>query len=280
MENIVTYEIGYARLHVLNMGTLQFKLNELIAVPEGEEPGEDAASLDQTVQLPVYTVVIKCDGTCIVVDPFRGDSVVGTPYAHPGYAPPPPLTACLADAGTQLHAVEHVVITHWHWDHCTGVMCSDEEDALPLFPKARHYLGRADWADARQSYARGASKEYVWLGKLRQAGLLELVSGALDLSPSVSLLPAPGESPGHQIVRVRSGGACAYIIGDLFHHEIEVAHPSWMSTWNWPERNIASRASIVKAAMDDDALIIPGHFAPGRLVKAASGVAWRSADAD
>jgi glyoxylase-like metal-dependent hydrolase (beta-lactamase superfamily II) len=275
VSQITTYEVGRRQVHVLNMGTLQFRLGDLVEVPKDETPGADAALLTDTVLIPCNTIIVECDGAHVVVDPFRPESVCGTPYEHPGYTPPAPLAECLDALGVCPDAVAHVALTHWHWDHLSGLVCSDESDAPFLFPQARHYLGRADWAEARQAFTRGGAQEYGWLTRLRQAGLLELVSGARDIVPGVRFLPAPGESPGHHIISVRSDGASALIIGDLFHHEIEVTHPTWMSAWNYPSENIASRRSVVEDALASDALIIPGHFGAGKFARSGNQVEWR-----
>ena len=62
------------------------------------------------------------------------------------------------------------------------------------------------------------------LGVVARAGLLDVVDGPFDCGCGVSLVPAPGETPGHQIVRVASEGQVCYALGDLFHHAVEVAH--------------------------------------------------------
>ena len=45
------------------------------------------------------------------------------------------------------------------------------------------------------------SLESHTFGVLKRRDLFELVDGNLDLTPEVRILAAPGESPGHQIVR-------------------------------------------------------------------------------
>jgi glyoxylase-like metal-dependent hydrolase (beta-lactamase superfamily II) len=45
----------------------------------------------------------------------------------------------------------------------------------------------------------------------------------------VTLLAAPGESPGHLVVRVSSGGEHFYYLGDLVHHACEAQHLGWVS---------------------------------------------------
>ena len=41
------------------------------------------------------------------------------------------------------------------------------------------------------------------------------------------MLAMPGETAGHQGLRVESLGSRFYWIGDLMHHQIEAAHLDW-----------------------------------------------------
>lgn len=63
------------------------------------------------------------------------------------------------------------------------------------------------------------------LGAVERAGLLQLVDGEMEILPGIRILPAPGESPGHQIVRIEDADGVLYHVGDLYHHRLEVARP-------------------------------------------------------
>ena len=106
-------------------------------------------------------------------------------------------------------------------------------------------------------------------------GKLVLVDGDRALSASVGIVRAPGESPGHQVVRVASGDGVLYCVGDLFHAPVEVEHPEWMATWAEPATMLASRQKLIAAAMGEQALIIAAHIAGvGRMEATANGACW------
>ena len=95
--------------------------------------------------------------------------------------------------------------------------------------------------------------------------------------PGVTMIAAPGESPGHAIVRVRSGGERFYFLGDLFHHACEVVSTDWVS----PGRNQhvlrASRERLIADAVATRATLAFTHglFPPwGRIVPADGGYRW------
>jgi glyoxylase-like metal-dependent hydrolase (beta-lactamase superfamily II) len=116
------------------------------------------------------------------------------------------------------------------------------------------------------------------MGALEKQGVLEFVETATELGPGVTIIPAPGESKGHQIVRIHSGGQTLYCIGDLYHHPVEAEHPDWMQAGIDVEANLQSRAAFVPRALDEDALLIATHIPGiGRLRRTASGGVWEAA---
>lgn len=133
----------------------------------------------------------------------------------------------------------------------------------------------------RSALADAESLEARTLGVLHAAGLLELAPGAheREIVPGVRIVPAPGETPGHQVVRVESEGQVAYCLGDLFHSVEEVARPEWMAVWADRAAMAASRRALVDAALAEDALLIAAHIpGAGRLVAeggAGAGVSWQ-----
>ena len=103
----------------------------------------------------------------------------------------------------------------------------------------------------------------------------ELVDGARDLGGGVSVLPAPGETPGHQIVRLRAGGQSLFCLGDLYHHPLEVERPEWLVNWADPAATRASRAALLPEILAGDALVLATHIAGfGRLRQAGARLRW------
>src|SRR5262249_43968367 len=152
-------------------------------------------------------------------------------FAPPDYQPPPDLGAQLARIGARPEAIDHVVITHSHFDHYSGIIQVSGGQDMPHFPRACHYLGRADWDRAQAALQDPASLEGRTLALVQQHGLIALVEQRHDLGDGVEIIAAPGETPGHQIVRIHSEGQTLYCLGDLYHHPVEVDHPDWMVHW-------------------------------------------------
>jgi len=94
----------------------------------------------------------------------------------------------------------------------------------------------------------------------------------VQIAEGIDILPAPGETPGHQVVRVQSAGETLYILGDAIHHAIEVEHPDWMVGWADADVMLATRRWLLQDALDQHALLTAAHIATlGRITRANDG---------
>lgn len=265
---MITTRVGDARVTVFNAGDLRADLSEWLCVPADQAPPEHATLFAQPLALPMQNVHIQLGAASVLVDASRwgcGDESV---YQLPGYAPPPPLPAQLVTAGIEPESITHVVITHAHFDHFSGLCAWPDARAL-TYPNALHYLGSADWAsdDVQRNLNRADTLISASFGTLMNAGRLVRPARDLQIAPGISIQPAPGETPGHQVVRVHSRGATLYCIGDLIHHPVEFERPDWQVFWCDAEANMRSRERVLRAAMRESALLVATHISgAGRVV--------------
>jgi len=273
-----TIQLGTATITIINVGDLMFRLSEVMNVPESEWRPRYAAEFEKPLSFPSQCMHIALPGASILVD--AGDYAVAvslnTPYVPPNYSPPPGLTDQLLERGISPEDITHVVITHLHFDHYSGVTTERNGQYVPAFPNARCFVGRADWEypETQEALRDPTSLESRTIGVLHSAGLLQLIEGDFDLLPAVRVLAAPGESPGHQIVRVHSEGQTLYCLGDLYHDPLEVEHPMWMAQWADMDATLGSRHRLVESALSEDAVLVPAHMPPGRLEQTAEGARW------
>lgn len=239
-------------------------------------PGEYDGLLRRAVAVPVQCVLVQKPGMTLLVDAYEYDLPPNSAFALPDYEPPPGLVAQLAAVGVLPEEVTQVVITHLHFDHYTGVTREEGGVYVPMFPRARVFIGRSDWQLAETQFARSDAPESRTLAVLQAHGLVELVTGEVDMGNGVTILPAPGESPGHQVVQVQLPDRTLYVLGDLYHHEVEVEQPEWIVTWADAAGMKASRRALLPALLRDDSLLIAAHIAGvGRIEQMDGGFVWR-----
>jgi glyoxylase-like metal-dependent hydrolase (beta-lactamase superfamily II) len=225
-------------------------------------------------RLPVRCTVLRSRGRTILVDTGLGpESAPAFPWSAVGGE----LPAGLAGAGIDPADVELVVITHVHDDHLGWNVAEGTTD--PLFANATYLVHRADW----ELMASGEDEEDraifdAVLSPLERAEVLRLTGDAEALTSELTLVHAPGHTPGHQVVLIDSGRARAIVTGDLVNHPVQLLQPGVSGTSDHdPERAAATRAAFLERIHREARLAIPSHFPEpfGRFEPDGNRWSWR-----
>jgi glyoxylase-like metal-dependent hydrolase (beta-lactamase superfamily II) len=276
-----TRRVGDASVTVISEGGLLWPPRFPVPEPEWRQAMPEA-DVEGRVWLGLNVVIIRLGDALIVVDPGMDDPDSAwqrdRPRVWPNWAVTrtPGLAVAMSELGLAPGDVNHVVITHPHGDHYPGVTVARDGALAPRFPYARHYLGRADWEGNPARGTPGSDLDRLEL--IDRLGLLERVDGEREIVPGVTIVPAPGESPGHQIVRLESAGEVFYVLGDIVHHACEVEHPAWGPPHGDLETLTAERKRLFSTVVREAALLVTAHepFPPwGRIVSADDGYRWR-----
>jgi glyoxylase-like metal-dependent hydrolase (beta-lactamase superfamily II) len=100
-------------------------------------------------------------------------------------------------------------------------------------------------------------------------GALQLIEDRLEVSGELTVVPAPGHTPGHQVVLIESSGQRAIVAGDTANHPVQVPLPGVASgTDTDPELAVRTRTDLLGRAESEDRLFVTGHFPEpfGRIV--------------
>lgn len=275
-----TIALGDATLTIINVGDMMVDMAQEIGVSESEWRPLYGADFAGMRPYPSQCVHIALPGTSILVDAgdYAQAIALEPSYLPPDYTPPPDIVEQLSSRGIRPEDITHLIITHAHFDHYDGTTVKRDGEYVPRFPNARVFLGRADWdnPETQKALQDPASLENRTFGVLHRHGLLQPVDGDLDVTPEVRIISSPGESPGHQLVRVHAQGQTFYCLGDLFHHRAEVEHPAWMVTWANSAANLSSRQMLIKAALQENALLLAAHMPVGRIEGRLEHYRWVS----
>jgi glyoxylase-like metal-dependent hydrolase (beta-lactamase superfamily II) len=171
------------------------------------------------------------------------------------------LVESLGALGVNAAEIDTVIISHPHGDHIGGAATGIGEQAVPTFPRARYWLGQADWdhfSPPEMLASRGLVDK---LPPLARAQCLDLADSGLEIAPGVHLLPLPGHTPGHQGVAFTAGQQTAVYIGDAMHHPLQVEHPDWSPTFDaLPRMSADTRRALVERARRERSLVLSYHF--------------------
>jgi len=280
-SNIDTRRVGDAVVSVVSEGELnwdpRFPASEeeaRQAIPEADDEGR--------IWIGLNDVFIRLGDAVIAIDPGLDDPDSSWQRDRPRVWPHMPVTrtaglaAAMAQLGIAPEEVTHVVITHPHGDHYAGVTCEPDGEMTVRFPRARHVMGRADWEG--NAHRGEPETDLERLELVDRLGLLDLVDDRLEIAPGVTVLAAPGESPGHCIVRLESAGEVCYFLGDVVHHACEIDHPGWAPPHADLATLLPTRRRVFADVARDNALVVTTHerFPPwGRIIAAGDGYRWQ-----
>jgi glyoxylase-like metal-dependent hydrolase (beta-lactamase superfamily II) len=217
---------------------------------------------------PYNPLLVRTDGKLILVDAGLGElaQTVGEPAGR--------LMTSLRSAGVAPPDIEAVVLTHCHPDHIGGLTEIRNGERVPVFANAHHYIWQTEWDfwTSEESLARLpdmlAAPARVQLPPLQAAGLIEPIGSETEVAHGVHLLPAPGHTPGHAVVSIRSGTDSALYAGDVVLDRLNFDHPEWYTLFDaLPEVMIATRMRLLEMASREGTIFVGFHIGPGRVSK-------------
>jgi glyoxylase-like metal-dependent hydrolase (beta-lactamase superfamily II) len=262
--------------------------------PEGLLPGVTAEGLERNLSwlqphfvdddgnflLSIHALCVESQGHKIVID-----TCIGNDRAIPefeGLTLNTPFLDDLAAAGFAREDVDTVVCTHLHFDHVGWNTMLVDGEWVPTFPNARYVICRGEWEHWSTEGGTGyAATLNDAVRPVVDAGLADFVAPDHQVTDAIRLEPTPGHTPGHVAVHIESAGQHAFITGDLAHHPVQWAEPSWAAAPDSdPEQSTATRRRLLAEYADTDVLVIGTHFAPpcsGHLVSDGDGYRFDAA---
>ena len=246
-------------------------------VPLEDWTPHEGALRDDMVQLYYGSFFVRTRGKTVLVDTGQGPG----PHTARGNRTGD-LLHQLRAKGVRADDVDIVVHTHLHQDHVGWNMDLSGEKPVPNFPNARYLAPALDWAHFTHPDVLDSApqvKENVI--PLQEMGLLELIEGEHAVSEEITALPAPGHTPGHQVIAVTSGGETALIVGDLLHVKAQIQEDDWCAGVDVDKADSArSRKSVLARAESEGLVVAAGHFHPnegfGRVVRVEGRRYWQA----
>jgi glyoxylase-like metal-dependent hydrolase (beta-lactamase superfamily II) len=190
-----------------------------------------------------------------------------------------PFLADLANAGVRVEDVDYVMCTHLHWDHVGWNTRLENGRWVPTFPNARYIMARREFEHWQGVQQRGEDTPHRLAFEdsvlpVVRAGLSVLVEDDYAFEDGLWFESAPGHTPGNVVIHARSRDDRAVFLGDILHHQLQLAKPEW-STLACSDRELSrrTRVRLVEEYAERGTRLLPGHFpAPtvGRIVRRGS----------
>lgn len=243
----------------------------------------DAAYLDHAtnaIEARIQSWVIEAEGRTILFDTGCGNH-----KRRPGIPVFDNLNtdflARLGAAGFAPDDIDLVVCSHLHVDHVGWNTILVDDDWQPTFAHARYVFPAPDveyWDTANREHFPGMVGEAVNAGffddsvrPILEAGLADIVAGSIEIADGVRLDPNPGHTPGCQTLTLSDHGERAMFVGDVLHHPLQILNPSWNSIFCEDAGQArAARLHVLSRAVNEDAILVPAHFAGDHAVRIAA----------
>jgi glyoxylase-like metal-dependent hydrolase (beta-lactamase superfamily II) len=179
---------------------------------------------DERVGLDFFFWLLRNDERTVLVDCGYDD--VRT--AARGYLQDHRPVELLSRLGVSSEDVDHVVLSHMHFDHIGNV---------DLFPNATFSVARAElgywtgpFADRRLINESGDPHETALVADLLRAGRVHLVEGEEDVFPGIRVIPTRGHTPGQLVTDVATRSGQVVLASDAVHlyDELDLDRPYWV----------------------------------------------------
>jgi glyoxylase-like metal-dependent hydrolase (beta-lactamase superfamily II) len=255
-------------------------------------PPDDANRVPQELR----SVLIEADGRRILVDCGVGskpNELIATQYDV--RRPHGTLIDDLTRHNLRPEAIDTVILTHLHGDHSGWATTSlpsarlpqgglASEEIVPTFPNARYFVQRQEYSDATHPNERTRNTYFAHnFVPLMECGVLSLLDGEAQITPSVRVVPTPGHTAGHQSVIIQPAGQLAndrpdapiLVLGDLATYMIQFERLPWVTAYDvLPMTTIETKRYWQQWAADRCAILISPHdtlVPAGRLTRTDRG---------
>lgn len=171
-----------------------------------------------------------------------------------------PLERALNSAGSSPAEITDVVITHLHFDHGGGVTrLADDGSVEPAFPRARHWLQRANLDTAREPNPRERAS-YLSENVVPLLDVdLELLDGEEEIFPGIRVEPSDGHTLGMQTLRLEGGGRVLRYLADLAPTSHHLRAAFTMGYDICAMTVLAEKERTLTAAIEEEALLVLEH---------------------
>ncbi len=222
---------------------------------------------DAFLTLPFTVSVISQGDELILCDAGTGGQVVPT-AGH--------FMENFKAAGFDPAKVTKILISHCHPDHIYGLM--EKDTNAPVFPNAEILISDVEYGwwtdpavfsklpDDRKPLAQRIQTVFPTWKNITQ------VSGEKEVAKGLSLVEAPGHTPGHRAFLLASGTAKHMFSNDtMYMPALNIAHPDWLGVFDQDAATaVASRRKMMDRLAADNIGVSGYHFpfpAYGKVMK-------------
>lgn len=215
--------IGEISLHPVSDGTFVVRPEYFgSSIPPRAHP--EFFSRHQAAWLPIGCFLVRAGNRLVLIDAGLGPDMQQLP--HGMHLVGGQLPAGLRALDVSATDITDVICSHFHADHVGWLF---DTSARPTFPRATIWFGSADW----RHFVAGNGDMLTHIREgFRSPALtnrLRPIDQDTAVAPGITVLLAPGHTPGHLCLVISSGQQRALLLGDAITCPLQLDEPAWHS---------------------------------------------------
>ena len=167
----------------------------------------------------------------------------------------------LSEKGVQPQDIDFVVHSHLHFDHVGWNL--DENDQI-TFPNAMHIVAEQEfdwWINYEENDHPLKEKVQAKFKSLIENDQIKTFVGDYQVNEFLTMIYAPGHTPGHTVQLIESAGESLILVGDGAHHPQHLVHQDWHPIFDWDRPQArAARKKIANIAIERDSIVSGVHW--------------------
>ena len=210
---------------------------------------------DNYIPMSASPILVKAPGALIVIESGLGNKLTDKQKRIFRLKEEWNITADLKALGINRQDINFVILTHYDWDHASGVVMIDKKGQPALtFPSAKHIIQKSEWEDVSDPNIRSINTYWPVNSELLTGSKnLELIEGEAEIVTGIKAIHTGGHNRGHQIVSMESGVQSAVHLGDLLPTHAHF-NPLWVMAYdNFPLETIKHKEELEQKYVQQDA---------------------------
>jgi glyoxylase-like metal-dependent hydrolase (beta-lactamase superfamily II) len=213
------------------------------------------------ITLSMNCLLIHAGGKRILVETGAGDKMnakLRDIYALDG----PFLEDELRGYGLRPEAIDIVLNTHLHFDHCGGNTRVEKDNVVATFPNARYIVQRGEFEHAMNPNERDRASYFLEnYAPIEAAGKFTLLDGDGEIAPGVEVVRLPGHTAHMQGVKLTGGGKTAFLFADLVPTTAHLPIPWIMGYDLYPMTTLENKKRWIPEVVREGWLALFAHDA-------------------